>query len=106
MPLYEYDCKQHGVFEAMHSMAQAEQPELCPSCSTPSPRVLSAPRLACIGAHERIARDRNERSCHEPRLSRVPKAPATGEPRELRELRELPKLQASHSSRPWVLEHG
>lgn len=97
MPLYEYDCKQHGVFEAMRSMAQAEEPERCPSCSVPSPRVLSAPRLACIGAHERIARDRNEKSRHEPRMSQVPKAPVTGEP---------PALRVSHGSRPWALEHG
>ena len=96
MPLYEYDCKQHGVFEAIHSIMQAEEPQRCPSCDALSQRVLSAPRLACVGAHERIARDRNEKSQHEPRLSRPPKAAPS----------ERPALRASHGSRPWVLEHG
>jgi putative FmdB family regulatory protein len=97
MPLYEYDCKVHGVFEAMHGMQTAADPERCPECGDEAPRVLSVPRLACVGTHERIARDRNERSRHEPQLSRpAPRAPVA----------ERPALRASHGSRPWVLEHG
>lgn len=97
MPLYEYDCQTCGVFEAMHSMQAAAEPERCPDCGQQAPRVLSVPRLACVGAHERIARDRNERSRHEPQLSRPP---ARAKPTQ------RPALQASHGSRPWVLEHG
>jgi putative FmdB family regulatory protein len=99
MPLYEYDCKKHGVFESMHSMQEAEQPERCPSCGVSSPRVLSAPRLACVNRNERIARDRNEKSRHEPRVSKQPKA-AVEAPGE------RPALRSSHTSRPWCLEHG
>lgn len=99
MPLYEYDCGKHGVFETMHSMHDAEQPERCPSCGASSPRVLSAPRLACVSKNERIARERNEKSRHEPRQAKQkkagPKVPGT-----------RPALRASHSSRPWCLEHG
>ena len=97
MPLYEYDCHTHGVFEAMGSMLAAAEPERCPSCGAQAPRVLSVPRLACVGKHERIARDRNEQSRHEPRVARASaRAPQA----------ERPALRASHSSRPWVLEHG
>ena len=99
MPLYEYDCDDHGVFESMHSMQDAEQPERCPSCGVPSPRVLSVPRLACVSRNERIARDRNEKSRHEPRVAKQQKqakSPAN----------KRPALQASHSSRPWCLGHG
>ena len=97
MPLYEYDCSQHGVFESMHSMQNADEPERCPSCGAPAPRILSAPRLACIGANERIARDRNEKSRHEPRVAKK----SAAKPKS-----ERPALRSSHSSRPWVLEHG
>lgn len=97
MPLYEYDCSRHGVFETMHSMHDAQAPERCPSCGEQAPRVLSAPRLARVSAHERKARDRNEKSRHEPRLSRKTNHPPKT---------ERPALQASHHSRPWCLEHG
>jgi putative FmdB family regulatory protein len=100
MPLYEYDCEKHGVFESMQSMQHAERPERCPSCNRPAPRVLSAPRLACVTLNERVARDRNEKSRHEPRLATPPKAAAN------REKAERPALRSSHSSRPWVLEHS
>jgi len=97
MPLYEYDCQTHGLFETMHSMHEASAPERCPSCGEQSPRVLSAPRLACVTPGERKARDRNEKSRHEPRVTRKPK----NQPKE-----ERPALRASHHSRPWALGHG
>jgi putative FmdB family regulatory protein len=96
MPLYEYDCTSHGVFETMHSMHDAGAPERCPSCGEQAPRVLSAPRVACVSANERKARDRNEKSRHEPRLARKPSSPPKG---------ERPALKASHHSRPWALGH-
>ena len=99
MPLYEYDCQKHGVFESMHSMQDAEQPERCPSCGVTSPRILSTPRVAQVKKNERIARDRNEKSRHEPRVSKQskPTAKVPG---------ARPALRSSHSSRPWCLEHG
>jgi putative FmdB family regulatory protein len=98
MPMYEYQCRAHGVFEAVRSLSEAAQPEPCPACGASAKRILSAPRLAQVGASERIARDRNEKSRHEPRLASPERRPAPA--------RERPPLQASHGSRPWVLEHG
>jgi putative FmdB family regulatory protein len=97
MPLYEYDCRRHGVFESMHSISEATAPEPCPSCGEDAPRILSAPRLACVEPSERKARDRNEKSRHEPRLVRKPASPLGS---------ERPALRSSHASRPWCLEHG
>ena len=97
MPLYEYDCQRHGLFETMHSMHEANAPESCPTCGEEAPRVLSAPRLACVSTNERKARDRNEKSRHEPRVSRKPNKPSQA---------ERPALRASHHSRPWALGHG
>jgi putative FmdB family regulatory protein len=96
MPLYEYDCNRHGVFETLHSMHDAQAPERCPSCGEQAPRVLSAPRLACVSPNERKARDRNEKSRHEPRISRKSDKPIKS---------ERPALHTSHSSRPWAIGH-
>jgi putative FmdB family regulatory protein len=96
MPLYEYDCQSHGLFETMHSMHDAAAPERCPNCGEQAPRVLSAPRLACVSANERTARDRNEKSRHEPRVTRKKNSP---------QKEERPALRAGHHARPWALGH-
>jgi putative FmdB family regulatory protein len=98
--MYEYECHTHGTFETMRALAEAALPEPCPACGAHASRILSAPRLAQVSRAERIARDRNERSSHEPRSVRKPQPAAT------HERRELPPLQRSPHSRPWALEHG
>jgi putative FmdB family regulatory protein len=98
MPIYEYECHTHGTFEAVHALAEAAQPESCPTCGQHAPRILSAPRLAQVSRSERVARDRNERSSHEPRVLNVQQQPKAPEQR--------PALQCSQHSRPWALEHG
>ena len=100
MPMYEYECESHGVFEAIRSLRDAALPDPCPTCGLAARRVLSAPRLAQMAASEVIARDRNERSRHEPR---VVKGGPSGQP--LAKNVERPALQRSPSPRPWVLEH-
>jgi len=114
MPMYEYECCAHGVFEAMRSMQEAALPERCPSCGCNAARILSAPRVAHMAGSEVAARDRNERSCHEPKVVRGPSAFATeacGAPKRgrapgsMREPGQRPGLRASPGLRPWVLEH-
>jgi putative FmdB family regulatory protein len=97
MPLYEYRCSDHGVFEAMGRMSRSGEPGSCPACEASAPRILSSVRGAQLERSQVIARDRNERSAHEPRLVETKKKVATG---------ERPKPQRSHGQRPWVLEHG
>jgi len=97
MPMYEYECHTHGTFEAMRALAEAALPEPCPTCGAHASRILSVPRLSQVSRAERIARDRNERSSHEPRSVRK----AQSAPRH-----ERPALQRSPHSRPWALEHG
>lgn len=42
MPIYEYQCPNCGrVFEEWGKASEAHKPEPCPSCGTPSPRVMS-----------------------------------------------------------------
>ena len=101
MPMYEYSCEKHGTFEALRAIEQRAAPARCPSCSARSKRVLSAPRLRGMERSTLIAHERNERSRHEPRVSRA--APKRASPANEG---KKPALQAAHGKRPWVLEHG
>jgi putative FmdB family regulatory protein len=101
MPLYEYQCPRHGVFEQLGSIAEREAAQPCPGCRRAAPRVLSAPCSPALDRSTRIAHERNERSAHEPRMvtQRAPAArrdaPATP-----------PKMQRAHGGgRPWMIGH-
>jgi putative FmdB family regulatory protein len=114
MPLYEYDCPQHGVFEAMRGLSEYSEPAPCPECSVRASRVLSLPRVSSMARSEVVARDRNERSAHEPRVARrsgdeharhhrCRGSENHGKPAPLS---TKPQLKAYKGSRPWVIEHG
>jgi putative FmdB family regulatory protein len=98
MPLYEYDCEAHGVFELSRSMAESAARAACPECAAESPRILSTPNLRAAPRAAVLARDRNERSAHEPNV--VTRAPAPSESAA------PPRATASHGTRPWMLGHG
>jgi putative FmdB family regulatory protein len=99
MPVYEYECTDHGVFEALTPLARYSEPSPCPSCEHASPRVISTPHLASMPRANYVAHERNERSRHEPRLSKR----AAAKPQDPA---QRPALRAGHGSRPWALEHG
>jgi putative FmdB family regulatory protein len=42
MPLYDYDCQQHGTFESFASMAECEVPQPCPECAALSSRIYTS----------------------------------------------------------------
>jgi putative FmdB family regulatory protein len=105
MPLYEYECQDHGVFELLRALSEYAAPAACPACAVPASRVVSIPQLACLSRATRTAIDRNEQSRHEPRLVRGCADPAhPAHPVSKQAAR--PKLQRSTGSRPWVIEHG
>jgi putative FmdB family regulatory protein len=111
MPLYEYDCPAHGVFEAVRGISEYAEPAPCPDCSLSSPRILSLPRLSGMARSEVVARDRNERSRHEPRVSQSPAAPGGAQRRSHgdRGAGRNPSarpLVSYQGARPWVIEHG
>jgi putative FmdB family regulatory protein len=97
MPLYEYECSEHGVFELIRGISEARQGAPCPECASEAPRILSAPAVSSLSRATRVAHERNERSRHEPRVVRNegPRTPERGPPR----------LHQS-GGRPWALEHG
>ena len=94
MPLYEFECDEHGSFDEQRSMALAKEPAPCPECGTSSRRILSAFRTAFLATTERRARDINERACHEPRVAQRPATVSSPHP----------QLHASQG-RPWAIGH-
>src|SRR5688572_12022570 len=70
MPLYEYECPEHGFFADWQSMANATLPASCPNCGAASARTVCAPYLGMMGGVRRDAHTINERSAHEPRVGR------------------------------------
>jgi putative FmdB family regulatory protein len=102
MPLYEYTCKKHGLFEQLGSIAQRAASEPCPTCHRAAPRVLSVPQRPLLSAGTRIALDRNERSSFEPKIV---KREAAAEPKRQRDVPPAPKRQAHTHGRPWMIGH-
>jgi putative FmdB family regulatory protein len=45
MPTYEYECADCGPFTDIRPIAEFDQPQPCPDCNTPAPRLLTAPAL-------------------------------------------------------------
>jgi putative FmdB family regulatory protein len=102
MPMYEYACVEHGVFEAHRTMGECAAPGICPECGGDAARILSVTGLRTVDAPTRMAHERNEKSRHEPRLA--------GSASGTEAVRSAGKVgcssQGSGVSRPWALGHG
>jgi putative FmdB family regulatory protein len=46
MPLYTYNCSEHGEFGAWAPMEQSDAPQPCPTCAAGAPRALARPMVA------------------------------------------------------------
>jgi putative FmdB family regulatory protein len=114
VPVYEYECSAHGLFETLRPLAEYNFPAPCPTCDAASPRVMSVPHLVGVPRATMIAHDRNEQSRHQPRVSQhkhgdrahhehtsvaaaAKQAIAQG---------QRPALRHYTGKRPWVMEHG
>ena len=69
MPLYNYECQQHGTFSDWRNMSESENPAPCPICGDLARRSVSAPYLG-IDSGLRKAHSINEKSADEPRVVR------------------------------------
>ena len=98
MPIYEFECADHGLFELSRPMAQMRDPAECPECGEHGKRLLSAPNLATGSATGRRAAAVNERSQHEPRIVKREAPRATGEPAKR-------TVHSSHGGYPWAIGH-
>lgn len=44
MPMFDYQCKEHGVFEKMKKIAERETAP-CPECGETCPQIISPPAM-------------------------------------------------------------
>jgi putative FmdB family regulatory protein len=70
MPVYDYQCRDCGVFTAFRPMSAFRDPCSCPDCGIEASRVfLTMPGVAGMDAVMRTAIATNERASHEPKRS-------------------------------------
>ncbi|MBM0744025.1 zinc ribbon domain-containing protein [Phormidium sp. CLA17] len=86
MPLYEFQCKECGVFDVWRSLAESSDPANCPTCEEPGRRLFSPPAL--LSGSLRLKRENPE-----PQLVK-------------RESEQIAARARQHSgSRPWMIGH-
>ena len=98
MPIYEFECADHGTFELSRPIARVREPGECPECGEHGKRLLSAPNLATGSAVSRRIAAVHERSQHEPRVVKREAPKPTGEPVKR-------AVQSSHGGYPWAIGH-
>lgn len=98
MPIYEFECADHGSFELSRSIAQMREPAPCPDCGALGKRLLSAPNLPTGSAIGRRVAAVNERSQHEPRIVQREAPRSNGEPAKR-------TVHSSHGGYPWAIGH-
>ena len=98
MPIYEFECSDHGDFELSRPIAQMREPAPCPTCGALGKRLLSAPNLATGSVIGRRAAAVNERSQHEPRIVTRETPRSNGEPAQR-------TVHSSHGGYPWAIGH-
>lgn len=77
MAIYEYECAEHGRFEAMRALGSASEPMACRHCGVQATRLMSAPRIVTRGhGGWTAALDHADKSRHEPEV--VTSLPRTG----------------------------
>ncbi len=112
MPLYDYKCREHGLFSELAMVADSDQPLPCPSCGILSARVLLLPpRLALMSANNRIAHARNEKSRLEPYTTCTRAELGNAHDHHEQPLRRVKFLYTADggklfpSMRPWMISH-
>lgn len=67
MPVYDYKCKDHGVFYGLQTIAEHDKPKPCPTCGVSSPRIiLMSPKILDMPKEKKVAIETNERARFEP----------------------------------------
>jgi putative FmdB family regulatory protein len=102
MPIYEYECDQHGLFEELRPMSRSAEGAHCPECAAAAPRVLSPTRTNVVPRALSVAHARNEKSQHSPDVCSHAHGHGPTKPKPKRP----GQLQAYRGKRPWVMEHG
>lgn len=118
MPIYDYRCDTCGDFEAWGKMSDSSAPAQCAVCGGLGDRIITAPSLAILGANQRNAHERNEKSAHEPKFSRRSGCGCSGShtcsntsaKSSVKDKKKVVKtngleMQTRKTARPWMLGH-
>lgn len=89
MPLYEFRCKDCGIFDEWRTMSESSNPAHCPNCQESAQRIFSAIGIRLNGAM-RLRKTENP----EPQLVKK---------RDF-ELEKHARAK-SHGGRPWMISH-
>ncbi|MCC6302773.1 MAG: zinc ribbon domain-containing protein [Gammaproteobacteria bacterium] len=104
MPIYEYFCPGcDHEFTRLRPMSEHKAQALCPVCGGNAGRQLSAPRLSMMDPGVRKAHQINERSAHEPKVSKRHQcSPGCNHPPASE---KAPLRMQGGVKRPWMLGH-
>ena len=105
MPIYEYECKKHGVFSLLKGISNRNDNTECPSCGHSSTRVMSKPALSLMSASNRSAWERNEKSAHEPVRRKKHVCNHSCNHSNHSEKSHEKYIKPSPGARPWMLGH-
>ncbi|APX13489.1 zinc ribbon domain-containing protein [Tateyamaria omphalii] len=105
MPLYDYICAEHGVFQEMAPVSRFDAPCACPVCGASSVRALTVPQLSTLAPLARKAHGVNERSSDSPRRAKANGLTPSGPRIRSKSHRAADGTKSTQSSRPWMLSH-
>jgi putative FmdB family regulatory protein len=89
MPLYEFRCKECGIFDEWRTMTESNAIAYCPQCQESAQRIFSIPGIQLNGAL-RLNKTENP----EPKLAKKKDADPAQRNRA-----------KSHGGRPWMINH-
>ncbi|AFJ03027.1 Putative regulatory protein fmdB [Methylophaga frappieri] len=111
MPIYDYRCATCGEFSALRKLAQANEDMICPECHGKASRIITAPYLALMDRPTRVAKERNEKSAHEPKTLRRSSCGCSGthtcsaNSAKSAGAKNGLQMQTKKTARPWMLGH-
>jgi putative FmdB family regulatory protein len=116
MPVYDYKCSTHGVFNDLATMDESDKPCACPQCGELSARIIRLPpNLFSMDKDKKHAHDVNERNQHEPTHSTAARREddhqhscGCGSEQKLSKSKLMYTAQGDKmfpSMRPWMISH-
>lgn len=116
MPVYDYKCTAHGVFNDLATMDASDKPCACPQCGELSARIIRLPpNLFSMDKDKKHAHEVNERNQHEPTHSTTARreddeqhACGCGSEQKLSKSKLMYTAQGDKmfpSMRPWMISH-
>lgn len=95
MPIYDFNCTNHGVFSGWTSYETSRQGLACPHCGRESPALVALPQISRLSSSLRRAESRAETTSAEPKVLKRKHLPSCG--------CRLCNRKAPATSRRWMI---